>query len=216
LTVEDNGLGMNLTQFGDKVFGIYKRFHTHTEGKGLGLYLVKSQMDIIGGKVQIASSLNIGTSFTLSFKTPKDIEGQICFESDFGVIYYNARINTAGIRWKKEVTSEQYRHLFDKSIEVVRLYHTPFWVTDMRNQGAISPEDQKWMVTTIFPEAHRNGLIKIAGIYSPDQFNDDYRSRIMEVARQLGVHLLFFTSRKTAEAWIEEQYLENQKQVWNN
>jgi len=39
LEIEDNGLGIDMGNFGEKVFGLYKRFHTHTEGKGLGLFL---------------------------------------------------------------------------------------------------------------------------------------------------------------------------------
>lgn len=46
---------------------MYKRFHTHVEGKGLGLYLVKSQMEILGGEIKVESELDKGTTFTLIF-----------------------------------------------------------------------------------------------------------------------------------------------------
>ena len=50
LEIKDNGLGINMETFGNDIFGLYKRFHTHTDGKGLGLYLVKSQVESLGGK----------------------------------------------------------------------------------------------------------------------------------------------------------------------
>jgi two-component sensor histidine kinase len=204
LQISDNGLGMNLEQFSRSIFGMYKRFHTHTDGKGLGLYLVKLQIESLGGKVEVTSELNVGTTFNVSFPDMREVEGQIVFESDFGSIFYNARTNCAGIIWKKQVTSEQYRTLFAKCLEMVRLYHTPYWISDLSKQGTISPDDQKWMVTTIMPEAIRQGLRKIANVYFEGQNNDDYRKRIRETSNKLGVGIEFFTDRKKAEDWIDD------------
>lgn len=207
LEVADNGLGMNLEQFSRSIFGLYKRFHTHTDGKGLGLYLVKLQIESLGGKVDVTSELNVGTAFNVGFLEAVEIEGQIVFESDFGSIFYNARTNCAGLIWKKQVTPEQYRALFTKSLEMVRLYHTPFWIADVTHQGIIQPEDQKWMVTTIFPEAIRKGLRKIAYVYAEGQPNEDYRSRVQDTAAKLGAELEFFTDRKSAEDWVDRSVM---------
>ncbi|UPT69246.1 MAG: ATP-binding protein [Sphingobacteriales bacterium JAD_PAG50586_3] len=68
LVFTDNGMGIDLEKNGTKVFGLYKRFHSHTEGKGMGLYMVKSQVESLGGTINISSQLNIGTTFTLRFK----------------------------------------------------------------------------------------------------------------------------------------------------
>lgn len=204
LQVSDNGLGMNLEQFRRSIFGLYKRFHTHTDGKGLGLYLVKLQIESLGGNVEVSSELNIGTTFNVSFPNTREVEGQIVFESDYGSIFYNARTNCAGIIWKSQVTSEQYRSLFTKCLDMVRLYHTPYWLSDLSTQGTISADDQKWMVTTIMPEAIRQGLRKIANVYFDGQNNEDYRIRVRETAIKLGVEIEFFTDRKKAEDWIDD------------
>ncbi|MBA4054659.1 MAG: hypothetical protein C0490_08105, partial [Marivirga sp.] len=68
LTVQDNGLGMDLELYKDKVFTLYQRFHLHIEGKGMGLFLVKTQLTLMGGKIDVASIPNEGTTFYLSFK----------------------------------------------------------------------------------------------------------------------------------------------------
>ncbi|WP_026464621.1 PAS domain-containing sensor histidine kinase [Adhaeribacter aquaticus] len=65
---QDNGLGIDLERKKDQVFGLYKRFHKHVEGKGLGLYMVKTQVEALGGKVSIESEVNKGTKFTIEFK----------------------------------------------------------------------------------------------------------------------------------------------------
>lgn len=61
----DNGLGIDLKNQKGKIFGLYKRFHNHVEGKGLGLYLVKNQTEALGGGIEVSSKVGEGTTFTL-------------------------------------------------------------------------------------------------------------------------------------------------------
>ena len=68
LTFKDNGIGIDLERNYDKVFGLYQRFHNYPDSKGLGLYLVKSQVETMGGTIDIESEVNKGTIFTLIFK----------------------------------------------------------------------------------------------------------------------------------------------------
>ena len=68
LTFKDNGLGFDMNKNTSEVFGLYKRFHKHVEGKGLGLYMVKSQVESLRGKISVTSEINIGTEFTIEFE----------------------------------------------------------------------------------------------------------------------------------------------------
>lgn len=68
LIFKDNGIGIDLVRNKDKVFGLYQRFHNYPDSKGLGLYLVKSQVETMGGTIGIESEVNKGTTFTLTFK----------------------------------------------------------------------------------------------------------------------------------------------------
>jgi signal transduction histidine kinase len=68
LSVTDNGLGFNTEQHSQSIFMLYKRFHFHVEGKGLGLYLVKTQVQAMGGKIEVESQPNKGTTFRIYFK----------------------------------------------------------------------------------------------------------------------------------------------------
>lgn len=65
---KDNGMGIDLKKKSAQVFGLYKRFHTHSaEGKGVGLYMVKTQVEILGGRISIESEINKGTTFKIEF-----------------------------------------------------------------------------------------------------------------------------------------------------
>ncbi|WET01615.1 PAS domain-containing sensor histidine kinase [Flavobacterium sp. YJ01] len=68
ITFKDNGIGIDLERNRDKVFGLYQRFHNYPDSKGLGLYLVKSQVETMGGTIAIDSEVNKGTTFTITFK----------------------------------------------------------------------------------------------------------------------------------------------------
>jgi len=63
----DNGMGIDLQKKGNDIFGLYKRFHDHVEGKGIGLYMVKKQVESLNGKISVKSVVEEGTSFELEF-----------------------------------------------------------------------------------------------------------------------------------------------------
>ena len=67
LIIKDNGIGIDLNKNGDKIFGLYQRFHNYPDSKGLGLYLVKSQIEAMGGTIEVESQVGKGTQFTLTF-----------------------------------------------------------------------------------------------------------------------------------------------------
>jgi signal transduction histidine kinase len=67
LIFSDNGLGIDLEINANNIFGLYKRFHDHTEGKGMGLYMVRKQVEALGGVINIESAVNKGTTFTIVF-----------------------------------------------------------------------------------------------------------------------------------------------------
>lgn len=68
LHFNDNGRGIDLGMYSDKVFGLYKRFHYNVEGKGMGLFMVKTQVETLGGKINVKSGVNLGTEFTIEFE----------------------------------------------------------------------------------------------------------------------------------------------------
>jgi PAS domain S-box-containing protein len=69
VTFEDNGIGIDLKMHGNKLFGLYKKFHSNMDGKGMGLYMVKTQVEILGGKINVRSEVDKGSVFQLNFKS---------------------------------------------------------------------------------------------------------------------------------------------------
>jgi PAS domain S-box-containing protein len=69
LSVEDNGLGMDAASQ-QKLFGMFQRMHTHVEGSGIGLYMVKKLVENVGGRVEVTSELGLGSTFSVYLPRP--------------------------------------------------------------------------------------------------------------------------------------------------
>lgn len=204
VTVSDNGLGIDLSQHGSNIFSLYKRFHLHIPGKGIGLYLVKTQMEIMGGRVSVDSTLNVGSVFTLTFPQARDINHQVFFENDSAQLSYDAMINNTVIIWKQKVTSEQYRTAFEAVLSTIKKYNTPGWIADLRNQGVIPAEDQQWFMQNVLRAASENGLVRIAAIGFNDPIREDYYQRMIEKTKSFGIELRVFSEMKDAVDWMAE------------
>jgi signal transduction histidine kinase len=68
LKFKDNGIGIDIEKYKDKLFKLYQRFHDNPDGKGLGLYLVKSQLEVLGGSIAVESEVGKGTTFIMKFR----------------------------------------------------------------------------------------------------------------------------------------------------
>ncbi len=68
LLFKDNGLGIDLTKYGNKIFGIFQRFHKNPEAGGLGLFISKYQVEAMGGHIEIESESGIGSIFKVHLK----------------------------------------------------------------------------------------------------------------------------------------------------
>ncbi|KAA3440095.1 PAS domain S-box protein [Rufibacter hautae] len=67
LYFSDNGLGIDLKRYGERIFGLYQRFHHHKDSKGMGLYIAHSQAKAMGGNLSVTSEVDKGSTFILEF-----------------------------------------------------------------------------------------------------------------------------------------------------
>jgi PAS domain S-box-containing protein len=67
LEIKDNGLGINLERYGHQIFKLQKTFHKHPESRGIGLFMIKNQIEAMGGEIFIESQEDVGTTFFINF-----------------------------------------------------------------------------------------------------------------------------------------------------
>ena len=67
LSVKDNGMGLTDTQK-SRMFSMFRRFHTHVEGSGVGLYMLKKIVTNNGGRIELESEETVGSEFKVYLK----------------------------------------------------------------------------------------------------------------------------------------------------
>lgn len=67
MRITDNGLGIDLARYGHQVFKLRKTFHKHPESRGVGLFMIRNQIEAMGGEINVISDVNIGTTFLINF-----------------------------------------------------------------------------------------------------------------------------------------------------
>lgn len=203
IEVSDNGLGIDLNRDRENLFKLYKRFHHHTEGKGLGLYLVKLQAEALGGSVSVHSELNRFTTFTVRLRKPENAERQILYHESFAEIFFDARLNCIGTVWRERVTKDQYRSATRKIFDFIQTYNTPNYLSDFSIGDTVQNFNLENIFTHKAPDASTQGLSRIGvvvpGAVGPDKI--DIRTRM----KSYGITLEFFATTSKAIAWIEEQ-----------
>jgi hypothetical protein len=207
IRIQDNGLGIDLKNHGDDLFKLYKRFHYHTEGKGLGLYLVKLQAEALGGSVHVTSDVNRGTTFTIYLGQQQDLQHQVLYRQSYGEIFFDAEINATGMVWHGPVSSDQYRDILSRCLEFVKTYNTPNCISDASGQGYISREDQHWLFSEILPKAAKYGLRRLAAVTSAmtDARIGQYLAGTRETLQQFGIEHETFLTLNEAIAWIKQE-----------
>lgn len=66
IIVKDNGLGINMARYGSRVFKLNQVFHRGFDSKGVGLYITKTQLESLGGTIEVQSEENKGATFTVT------------------------------------------------------------------------------------------------------------------------------------------------------
>lgn len=69
LSVQDNGVGIDMERFGNKLFGFRKTFHKNKDAKGIGLFITKTQVEAMGGSIRAESHPGEGTKFIITFRS---------------------------------------------------------------------------------------------------------------------------------------------------
>ena len=168
---------------------------------------MKTQAEVLKGRIQLNRALNVGTTFTILLPGPEDIQNQMFFENECAQLYYDARTNCINIIWKRKSTTSEYREIFETLLQTIRVFHSPGWIADLRNQGVVTEKDQHWFLGKVLPEAARCGLRRNAIVRYFDQDKEAYYQRGTERAKELGIEVRFFDSMDEAKMWMQAIFL---------
>lgn len=206
LIIEDNGIGIDLERYSDKIFSLYKRFHSHIEGKGLGLFLVKLQTESLGGRIEVKSSPNQGATFTVYLKIPENIGEQLIFKNDSVNVYFDASIEALCSIWQGEHTVEAFDHVLSLSIDFLKAYKTKNWISDIRKVPKRNELELNQIREKYKNEYLKIGVNTIAVVVNKDDYElPEYTKKLDQIKSAYPVKYGFFQTFEEAHQWIENE-----------
>jgi len=206
LEVTDNGMGIDMKRFGDKLFSLYRRFHTHVEGKGLGLFLIKLQTEALGGKIEVQSQVDNGTTFLVKFKVTEGANEQLLLNNDVVKIYYDASIDTLCTLWKSAHTNEDFEQVLILSLDFLKTYRTPNWISDVRKVPYRDETKLNQIRAKYRDEYVKVGIRRVAVVLNPpDYSNTEFESKKQDITEAYPVLFNFFTTFDMAYQWIKSE-----------
>lgn len=207
MVVKDNGIGLNVEANKQNIFKLYKRFNTHTQGKGIGLYLVNLQVNSLGGSIDVCGEVDVYTEFIVTLPPADSVQHQSIWEETYAEIFFDAHLSLIGLNWKSAVTSEELRGTLQRSAECMREYNATHWLMDIRDRGNISDEDQLWLLDSFLPTIFKLGLKRLALVYQDELHPDTLRfyKKNSEVLEKYDIQIFFTRSAQEAYKWLQKQ-----------
>jgi len=206
IEIKDNGIGIDLSKFGQDLFKMYKRFHVHIDGKGMGLYIVKQQVEAMDGIIEVVSKVSKGTTFQIKFPKQISIKKQEYFTSDDAILSYDADLKTSFLQWLQTPSSENYREVLNINKEMLANYNSKVWVIDIKRLGLISEADRAWFADKVLSEILRRGCKNIIIVKNEEDGKDfEYWQEMINTTKKMNVYFDFFYDFDVAAEFIQKQ-----------
>ena len=123
-------------------------------------------------------------------------------ETPYATISVDTEKKIGKIRWLGRCTSEEYRSAFFVLLEQQQKLGIYRFMSDIREQAVISPEDRKWFESVAMPQAVEQGLKAAAVIFNGNVFKKYYINVILQATNKFGLPVKVFTEVGPGEDWL--------------
>ncbi|MDA3866139.1 MAG: hypothetical protein PF489_05230 [Salinivirgaceae bacterium] len=128
---------------------------------------------------------------------------QVIIDNDFAEISYDAELKMGKIVWKRKSTTEEYRSGFITLLEFSKTHEVNNFMSDIRNQGVVAPENRKWFENEMLPKAIDAGLKRAGSVFDGNVFKKYYMNMIIKVSNKFGMPLKLFNNEEEAIEWFK-------------
>lgn len=127
----------------------------------------------------------------------------ILFKSDenLDALYY-PKTQIMHFIWKRRSVGQIYRQAFLDGITYSKDHPVKFFLSDIRRQGVVGPEDRKWFETVALPGAIENGVTKVGIVFEGNVFKKYYINVLLQHFVSKGVPMRFFSTAQRAIEWL--------------
>ena len=106
------------------------------------------------------------------------------------------------IEWKGPCSLEQYQECFSVLLDYQSRNTVKYFLSDIRNQGIMNPNNRQWFESVALPQAIRQGLLRSAVVSEDNIFKRYYVNLILHSTNKMGLPLRIFDSREQAIEWL--------------
>jgi len=183
LKVKDYGIGLDTVKNKKNLFRLYSRFNQDVEGRGIGLYLCKMQIESLGGQIDVESEVGEWTEFTVKFEKSMDANKKVFFENRSAIIYHDEDLGMNTVSWKEDIVFGSYKEIYSHLVALQAQYLPERWVIDCSNQGHIPTEFHLWMQRNIIPSLDIS--LKEIHLILNDKMDEVLREEVKKTIRLL-------------------------------
>ncbi len=123
-------------------------------------------------------------------------------ETDYVIIEYSSGYKLMKFTWKGNVSGPQYREAFLTGLKYADTHRVDYFLSDIRKQKIVGPNERKWFEDVALPMAIERGLKKGCAIFDGNIFKKYYLNHIFTRTRKFELPFLFFKDEKSALEWL--------------
>lgn len=128
---------------------------------------------------------------------------KIIEDNEYAEVSYDPDLKMGKIIWKKKTPTEEYRQAFTTLLEFSKTHEVDNFLSDIRNQGVVAPENRKWFESEMLPKAVKAGLKRAGSVFDGNVFKKYYMNMIIKVSNKFGMPLKLFNTEAEAMEWFK-------------
>lgn len=128
---------------------------------------------------------------------------KIVLDTDYAEVSHDSELKLGKIVWKRKTSTEEYQYAFITIFEYSKTHKTDNFLSDIRNQSVVSPENRKWFESEMLPKVIEGGLKRAGVIFDGNVFKKYYINMILKVTNKFGLPLKMFGTEEEAVSWFK-------------
>jgi hypothetical protein len=134
------------------------------------------------------------------------MEEKVLMDEAYAQVTYHPELKIGKILWKKKPEIEEYKLPFIKLLDYGKTNQIDSFLSDIRNQGVVSPDNRKWFENEALPQAINECKLKRAAVvFDGNIFKQYYLNMILSVTNKFKLPLKTFNSEEKAYEWIKKE-----------
>lgn len=127
----------------------------------------------------------------------------IILDNNYAQVSYDPSLKMGMVAWKQKASNTEYQHAFHVLLEHIKKNPMVNFLSDIRYQGVVSPENRKWFESVIIPQAIELGVKHGAVVFDGNVFKKHYLNMILLAVNKYGIPMKLFNTEEEAIKWFQ-------------